>query len=103
MTQNKKKHLSECDNKALTAVHRNLAASLELGESQTFLPIVPANQPDLYLLDNLDSLGDRETFISSLGVDKTPTKETGQWSDCEEIDVYKKVTDLYKKMVGQID
>ena len=80
-----------------------MAAALELGKSQTFLPSMPANQPDLNLLDNLDRPGNREAFISSLELDKTPTKEAGQWSDCEEINVYKKVTDLYKKMTGQID
>ena len=81
MTQSKKKFLLESDNKVLTAVFRKLAASQELDESKTFLPCARAKQPDLNLLDNQDSPEDTNAFISSLGIDKTPKKEAGQWSD----------------------
>ena len=101
--QKRKKTFSERGNASFTGFFAKLTAFLELAKSETFLPCVPAIQPDLSLLENLKSHEDRRAFISSLQLDKVPVKEAGQWSECEETDVFSKVTDLYTMMAGQID
>ena len=98
-----KKPLSDGDNLALTSVFRQLTATLHLDEAKTFLPCVPANQPNLKLLTKKATQDDKETFIRSLQMDKVPVKDAGQWSDCEKADVFSKVTDLYTMIAGRIE
>ena len=103
MATREKRPLSDGDNLALTSVFRQLTAALHLGEAKTFLPCVPANQPNLKLLAKKATQDDRETFIRSLQMDKVPVKDAGQWSDCETANVFSKVTDLYTKIAGRIE